>query len=57
VIDGAVLSYKKIPECLEKSLLPRAKKQPDFQVTSCHHFYTTNSKIDDLWKSQTSNFS
>jgi hypothetical protein len=32
----------KIPEFLEKSPLSEAAKQPDFQVTSCHHFDTTN---------------
>jgi hypothetical protein len=26
----------------EKSPLPKAEKHPHFQVTSCHHFDTTN---------------
>jgi len=34
-------SYKK-PEFLEKSLLSGAGKHHNFQVTSCHHFDTTN---------------
>jgi len=33
----------KIPELLKKSLLPRAEKHPDFKVTSCHHFDSTNT--------------
>jgi hypothetical protein len=32
----------KISEFFEKSPLSRAGKHPDFQVTSCHHFDTTN---------------
>jgi hypothetical protein len=32
----------KIPEFFEKSPLSEAEKHPDFQVTSCHHFDTTN---------------
>ena len=32
----------KTSEFFEKSPLSRAKKHPDFQVTSCHHFDTTN---------------
>jgi hypothetical protein len=31
-----------MPEFFEKPPLPKAKKHPDFQVTSCHHFVTTN---------------
>jgi hypothetical protein len=31
-----------MPEFFEKSPLSGAEKQPDFQVTSCHHFVTTN---------------
>jgi hypothetical protein len=32
----------KTPESFEKPPLSGAKKHPDFQVTSCHHFVTTN---------------
>ncbi len=32
----------KIPELFKKSPLSGAEKHPDFQVTSCHHFVTTN---------------
>jgi hypothetical protein len=32
----------KIPELFEKLSLSRAGKHPDFQVTLCHHFVTTN---------------
>jgi hypothetical protein len=32
----------KTPEFFEKSPLSKAKKHPDFQVTSCLHFVTTN---------------
>jgi hypothetical protein len=32
----------KMPEFFEKSTLSGAGKHPDFQVTSCHHFDTTN---------------
>ena len=32
----------KIPEFFEKLPLSEAKKYPDFQVTSCYHFDTTN---------------
>jgi hypothetical protein len=32
----------KMPEFLEKSPLSGAGKHPHFQVTSCHHFVTTN---------------
>jgi len=32
----------KIPEFFEKSPLSGAAKLPDFTVTSCHHFDTTN---------------
>jgi hypothetical protein len=32
----------KTPESLEKPPLSGAGKHPDFQVTSCHHFDTTN---------------
>jgi hypothetical protein len=31
-----------MPEFFKKSPLPGAKKHLDFQVTSCHHFVTTN---------------
>jgi hypothetical protein len=29
-------------ELFEKSPLSKAEKHPDFQVTLCHHFVTTN---------------
>ncbi len=32
----------KMPEFFKKLSLSEAKKHPDFQVTSCHHFDTTN---------------
>jgi hypothetical protein len=32
----------KTSESFEKSPLSGAGKHPDFQVTSCHHFVTTN---------------
>ena len=32
----------KTSEFFEKSPLSEAAKHPDFQVTSCHHFVTTN---------------
>ena len=35
----------KMPEFFEKSRLSGAKKRPDFQVTSCHHFVTTNANF------------
>jgi hypothetical protein len=39
--DSIFASYK-IPEFFEKSPLSGAKKHPNYQVTSCHHFDTTN---------------
>ena len=36
------VSYKML-ELIEISPLSEAKKHPDFQVTSCHHFVTTNA--------------
>jgi hypothetical protein len=33
----------KMPEFFEKSPLSGAKKHPDFQVTSCLHFDSTNA--------------
>jgi len=33
----------KTPEFFEKSPLSGAGKHPDFMVTSCHHFDTTNA--------------
>ena len=32
-----------MPEFFEKSPLSEAEKHPDFKVTSCHHFVTTNT--------------
>ncbi len=32
----------KMPEFFEKSPLSGTEKHPDFQVTSCHHFDSTN---------------
>ncbi len=32
----------KMPESFEKPPLSGAEKYRDFQVTSCHHFVTTN---------------
>jgi len=40
------MSYK-TSEFLEKSPLSGAEKHPDFQVTSCHHFVTTDAKFHD----------
>ncbi len=34
--------HREISEFLEKSPLSEAGKHPDFQVTSCLHFVTTN---------------
>jgi len=31
-----------MPEFIEKSPLLEAEKHPDFQVTSCHRFVSTN---------------
>jgi len=39
-----------------KSPLSGAEKHHDFQVTSCHHFDSTDVKFDDWWKLQTLNF-
>jgi len=44
-----------MPEFFEKSPLSGAGKHPDFQVTSCHHFVTTDAKIDEWYKHQISN--
>jgi hypothetical protein len=41
-VDMAVESCKKTPEFLKKRPLSRAGKHPDFQVTLCIHFVTTN---------------
>jgi len=41
-MDGFTLGCKEIPEFIEKSPLSEAGKHPDYQVTSCHHFDTTN---------------
>jgi hypothetical protein len=35
------MSYK-MSEFFKKSHLSGLKKHPNFQVTSCHHFVTTN---------------
>jgi len=40
--NGPFLASYKMPEFFEQSPLSEAKKHPDFQVTSCHHFDTTN---------------
>ena len=32
----------KMPEFFEKSPLSGAEKHPEFQVTSCYHFVSTN---------------
>ncbi len=46
--DMATLKYshfrelQKMPDFFKKSPLSGAEKHPDFQVTSCHHFVTTN---------------
>jgi len=32
-----------MPEFFKKSPFSGAEKHPDFQVTSCHHFDTTNA--------------
>jgi len=37
----------KMLEFSEKPLFSLAKTHPDFQVTSCHHFVTTDVKFDD----------
>jgi len=36
-----------MPEFFKKSPLSEAEKQPNFQVTSCHHFDTTDVQFDD----------
>jgi len=40
--NSSILVSCKMPEFFEKSPLSEAEKQPDFQVTSCHHFDSTN---------------
>ena len=40
--NGPIFSSCKMPAFLEKSPLSCAKKYPNFQVTSCLHFVTTN---------------
>jgi len=45
--NGPIFVSCKMPEFLEKSPLSEAGKHPDFQVTSCHHFDSTDVKFDD----------
>ena len=40
--NGPIFVHLKIPEFFENSPLSGAGKHPDFQVTSCLHFDTTN---------------
>ncbi len=40
--NSPIFDSYKIPEFFKKSPLSGAIKHPDFQVTSCHHFDTTN---------------
>jgi hypothetical protein len=42
-LTSSLIKSCKIFEFFEKSPLSIAEKQPDFQVTSCHHFDTTNA--------------
>jgi len=41
--NNPFISSCKIPEFFDKSPLSGAEKHSDFQVTSCHHFVTTNA--------------
>jgi len=43
--NGPIFASCKISKFLEKPLLSKAEKHPEFQVTSCHHFVTTNIKF------------
>jgi hypothetical protein len=36
-----------MPEFFEKLPLSGAEKHPDFQVTVCHHFDSTDAKFDE----------
>jgi hypothetical protein len=40
--NGPIFASCKMPEFFEMSPLSGAGKHPDFQVTLCHHFVTTN---------------
>ncbi len=40
--NGSLIASCKIPEFSKKSPLSGAEKHPDFQVTVCLHFVTTN---------------
>ena len=40
--NASIFASCKMPEFFEKSTLSGAGKHPDFQVTSCHHFDTTD---------------
>ena len=40
--NDPIFMHRKMSEFFEISPLSGAKKHPDFQVTSCHHFVTTN---------------
>ncbi len=44
-VDITVESCK-MPEHFGKSHLSEAEKHPDFPVTSCHHFDTTNADFN-----------
>jgi hypothetical protein len=41
-LNNSIYMRRKTPELFEKPPLSKAGKHPDFQVTSCHHFDTTN---------------
>ncbi len=40
--NDPIFMHRKMLEFFEKSPVSRAEKHPDFQVTSCRHFVTTN---------------
>ncbi len=48
--NGPIFVSCKMPEFFEKSPLSGAGKHPDFQVTVCLRFVTTDVKFDKLWK-------
>ena len=56
VNTGLKIQHASIVQSLfNKSPLSGAEKHHDFQVTSCHHFVTTDVEFHDQWKHKTSN--
>jgi len=53
--NGPLVVSCKMPEFFEKSPLSGAGKQPNFQVTLCLRFVSTDVKFDDWWMHQISN--